>query len=100
MLFRSRRTRALFAAVDSAPMQPWGVQVAGNPNRSAAMKMFQRIKGRFGGVLGDKAPIILRDRASAGRIYAVRMGADSRGEADALCGKLRAAGGSCVVLKN
>ena len=95
-----RRTRALFAAADSAPMQPWGVQVAGNPNRSVAMKTFQRIKSRFGGVFGEKAPIILRDRASGGRIYAVRIGADTRGEADALCARLRGAGGNCVVLKN
>lgn len=95
-----RRTRSVFAAIESAPMQPWGVQVAGHANQSVAMKSFKRVQSRFTSVLGDKAPIVVRDRASRGRIYAVRIGADSRSEADALCGKLRGAGGNCAVFKN
>ncbi|HEY9057579.1 MAG TPA: SPOR domain-containing protein, partial [Aurantimonas sp.] len=46
-------------------------------------------------------PLVLRDRAGGrARIYAVRIGADTRGEADQLCQRLRGAGGSCVVMKN
>ncbi|GGD37027.1 lytic transglycosylase domain-containing protein [Aureimonas glaciei] len=92
------RTRA--PAVESAPMQPWGVQVAGSPRQTVALQSFRRVQARFSGILGSKAPIVVRDRASRGRIYAVRIGADSRGEADALCGRLRGAGGSCVVFRN
>ena len=92
------RTRA--PKIESAPMQPWGVQIAGHPNQSMALKSFRRVQGRFASVLGDKAPIVLRDRASHGRIYAVRIGADTRGEADSLCGKLRSAGGACAVFRN
>ena len=92
------RTRT--APIESAPMQPWGVQVAGHINQSVALKSFKRVQARFASVLGDKAPIVLRDRASHGRIYAVRIGADSRGEADALCGRLRGAGGACAVFRN
>lgn len=92
------RTRT--TPIESAPMQPWGVQVAGHANQSIALKSFKRVQSRFSSVLGGKAPIVLRDRASHGRIYAVRIGADTRGEADALCGRLRSAGGACAVLKN
>ena len=92
------RTRTM--PIESAPMQPWGVQIAGHANQSVALKSFKRVQSRFSSVLGAKAPIVLRDRASHGRIYAVRIGADSRGEADALCGKLRGAGGACAVFRN
>ena len=98
------KTRAIFAAApvpQSAPMRPWGVQVAGNPKQSIAMKMFRRVQSSYGSILGDREPIVIRDNNSAHqRIYAVRIGADTRSEADALCNRLRGAGGSCIVLKN
>ena len=98
------KTRAVFAAfdaVESAPMRPWGVQVAGHARQAVAMKMFRRVQSRFGAILKGRDPLVIRGRNGARqRIYAVRIGADTRGEADALCGRLRGAGGSCVVLKN
>ncbi len=98
------RTRALYAstgAPDSAPMKPWGVQVAGNERQSIAMRMFSRIQSSYPSILGGIKPIVMRTKTSPlRRIYAVRIGADSRSEADAICGKLRGAGGSCIVLKN
>ena len=93
------RTR-VEAAVESAPMRPWGVQVAGHASRATALSMFKRIQGRFAAVLGADPPIVLRDRTGRGRIYAVRIGTDSRGEADALCGRRRRAGGACIVFRN
>ncbi|WP_204310730.1 SPOR domain-containing protein [Escherichia coli] len=33
-------------------------------------------------------------------IYAVRIGADTRGAANAICAKLHGAGGACIVLRN
>ena len=97
------KTRALYAstAVDSAPMRPWGVQVAGNERQAIAMRMFSRVQSTYPSILGGIKPIVVRSRTSPlRRIYAVRIGADSRGEADAFCGRLRSAGGSCIVLKN
>ena len=97
------KTRALYAStsVDSAPMQPWGVQVAGNERQAIALRMFARVQSAYPSILGSIKPIVMRTRTSPmRRIYAVRVGADSRGEADAFCGKLRSAGGSCIVLKN
>ncbi|WP_244561946.1 lytic transglycosylase domain-containing protein [Mesorhizobium australicum] len=86
----------------SVHTKPWGVQVAGNFRRDAAVRQFQRLKGRFSSVLADHEPVVSRVRSSIGRrgIYAVRIGADSRREADEICITLRTAGGSCVVMRN
>ncbi|TFF25065.1 lytic transglycosylase domain-containing protein [Jiella endophytica] len=95
-------SRSVFASLDTgAPMKPWGVQVAGNPSQSIAMAAFRRVQAAYPSVIGDTKPLVLRERAPGiGRIYAVRIGADTRGEANQLCVKLKRAGGSCIVMKN
>uniref|UniRef100_UPI00224AD6E3 SPOR domain-containing protein n=1 Tax=Brucella intermedia TaxID=94625 RepID=UPI00224AD6E3 len=82
--------------------KPWGIQVAGNFRRSAAVNQWTRLRRQFSAVLSGHEPVVSRIRTPMGRrgIYAVRIGADSRGEADGICTKLRAAGGACIVLRN
>lgn len=81
---------------------PWGVQVAGNFRRSAAIRQWQRLKRRFPSLLADHEPVVSRVRSPLGRrgIHAVRIGVDKRANADIICQQLRAAGGSCVVMRN
>jgi hypothetical protein len=95
-------TRSVFAIAETAPMRPWGVQVAGHPNEAIALKIYRRLQSEYTGVLGGIDPIVMRVRPISGprRIVAVRLGADTRGQANALCAKLRGAGGSCMVMKN
>lgn len=95
-------TRAVFAGVDSAPMKPWGVQVAGHANEAIAMRMYRKAQDSYPSILGGIEPIVMRTRPISGprRISAVRVGADSRGEADRICARLRGAGGPCVVMRN
>ena len=95
-------SRSVFASLDTgAPMQPWGVQIAGNASQSVAMAMFRRVQSQVPGLLGGKAPLVMRERAPGrGRIWAVRIGADSRTEANQFCTKLKGAGASCIVMKN
>ncbi|WP_376768006.1 lytic transglycosylase domain-containing protein [Jiella pacifica] len=95
-------SRSVFASLDTgAPMKPWGVQIAGNPSQSVAMAMFRRVQSQVPKLLGGKAPLVLRERAPGlGRIWAVRIGADSRAEANQFCIKLKGAGASCIVMKN
>jgi len=83
-------------------MRPWGVQVAGNFRQSAAMRQLDWVRARFPEVFSGRDAVMSRVRTPIGRrgIYAVRIGADSRGEADMICAKLRSAGGSCVVMRN
>ncbi|TPI13408.1 lytic transglycosylase domain-containing protein [Mesorhizobium sp. B4-1-3] len=89
-------------AMASINVKPWGVQVAGNFRRSAAIGQWLRVKSRFPALLASHDPVVSRVRTPIGRrgIYAVRIGADSRSEADDICNKLQSVGGACVVLRN
>lgn len=89
-------------AMASINRKPWGVQVAGNFRRSAAINQYERVRRKFASVLKDHDPVVSRVRTPMGRrgIYAVRIGAESRSEANVICGALRSAGGACVVMRN
>jgi hypothetical protein len=58
---------------------------------------------RLSAVIGDQDPSLLssviRSRGTRA-FYQVRIGADTRPDADALCNRIRKAGGACFVLKN
>ena len=89
-------------AMSTVHVKPWGVQVAGNFRRSAAINQYERVRRQFASVLADNKPVVSRVRTPIGRrgIYAVRIGAQSRGEADKICAALRSSGGACIVMKN
>ncbi len=89
-------------AMATIPTKPWGVQVAGNFRRAAAIRRWQRLQGRFPALLSSYDPVVSRVRVGYARrgIYAVRIGADSRKVADDICRELRGAGGSCIVRRN
>ena len=100
-----RKLPALLSAtvpMASIARKPWGVQVAGNFRRSAAMKQWQRLQRRLPQMLANERPVISRVRSPIGRrgIFAVRIGAENRAEALGMCDRLRAAGGACIVTKN
>jgi hypothetical protein len=79
----------------------WGVQLVGNSSEFAALAAFYKLRKTYASVLGSREPLVLR--TSAGRNaswYRVRIGADTRSDADRLCSSLRAAGGSCLVQIN
>jgi hypothetical protein len=81
----------------------WGVQLAAGFDRNKAMAMYARAIKNLTAVIGGRDPSILssvqRNRGSH-EFYQVRIGADTRGEADDLCNRIRKAGGACFVLKN
>lgn len=81
----------------------WGVQLAAGFSRDKALAMYARAIKRLSSVIGDQDPSLLgsrlRSRGSA-MFYQVRIGADTRPEADGLCSRIRKAGGACFVLKN
>lgn len=82
--------------------KPWGIQIAGNFRRAAAVRQLDRLRRNFPAILNTHEPVISRNRTPMGRrgIYAVRIGADSRPEADKICAQLHSAGGACIVLRN
>jgi hypothetical protein len=84
-----------------APAAPWGVQLAGNFSKDLALASFRRARTSYASVLGDVRPMIIgtRVRSRGTRpFYRIRVPAQTRAAADALCGRIRAAGGSCIVL--
>lgn len=89
-------------AMASVNIKPWGVQVAGNFRRAAAVRQWQRVQGQFHALLGGYEPVVSRVRVNYARrgIYAVRIGVDDRAGADTICQKLRSVGGACVVMRN
>jgi hypothetical protein len=89
--------------VTLAAAKLWGVQLAAGFSRDKALAMYGRAVTRLSGVIGDRDPSILTSRLrtrGAAMFYQVRFGADTRGEADNLCNRIRKAGGACFVLKN
>jgi hypothetical protein len=89
--------------VHPRPIAPWGVQVAGNFSRAAALAAFARARKRYASVLAGIDPMVMsRRRRSRGRrpLVEVRLPAQTRSAADKLCGRLRRAGGACIVLRN
>lgn len=92
-----------FAAFRSTPpLMPWGVVVASNRDSAGAERQVARLKHRHAAVLGGEPVSYSRSRRPGmpGKLYFAQVGRETRAEADALCGRLRAAGGDCMVLRN
>jgi hypothetical protein len=80
----------------------WGVQLAGNFSKAAALATFERTKQTYSSVLGGLQPIVLGGRLrnrGFSAYYRVRVAAGSRTQANGLCQKILRLGGACAVLK-
>ena len=89
-------------AMAGTPTKPWGIQVAGNFRRDVAIRAWERLRRSHAKLLAAYEPVVSRVRTgrSPRGIYAVRIGAESRSEADDICRRLRQAGAPCIVLRN
>ena len=86
-----------------APLAPWGVQLAGNFSKAIALASFARARQAHASILGGVRPMIIGTRLrtrGARTYYRIRVPAMTREAANALCDRLRAAGGSCAVLRS
>jgi hypothetical protein len=79
---------------------PWGVQLAGNWSEGGVLAAYERLRRKYGAVLGDRLPLVMYARRGAGATFVVRVSEKTRAAADGLCGKLRVAGAACIVLLN
>ncbi len=97
-----RSIRSPIVAMSTVSVKPWGIQVAGNFRRDAAVRQWQRVSRRIAKAVAGHEPVVSRIRSPRGRrgIYVVRIGAGSRPEADRICQEIQSVGGSCVVLRN
>jgi len=91
------------AATASPAWGPWGVQLAGNWSEGKVLASYEQLRRRYHAVLADRLPLVLQAHVGGKRGAAkhiLRVSEASRAGADALCAKLRAAGGACIVLRN
>jgi hypothetical protein len=94
---------ALETQVRTVAARPWGVQLSAGFHRGRALTAYARLAKRYAKVLEGHDPTVLRARLrSRGTrgLYQVRVGTDTRADADALCNRIRGAGGACMVLRN
>jgi hypothetical protein len=81
----------------------WGVEIATSFEKQEALDDFARVQKQYSDLLGSYQPLIVEDcdlHLGTSPQYSARIGLDNRDDADALCAKLRAKGGTCVVRKN
>ncbi|WP_348521656.1 transglycosylase SLT domain-containing protein [Bosea sp. ANAM02] len=98
-----RQSRPALPAIAEAPFAPWGVQLAGNFSKARALTTFQRAGARHRAIIGSLPPMVigtrLRSRGTRA-FYRVRLPAATRAEAIALCRRIQADRGACVVLRS
>jgi len=90
--------------VRRAAVKLWGVQLAAGFNRDHALTMYARAMKGLSTVIGHQddgsfQPLLFRSRGTSS-FYQVRIGTDRRREADDLCGRIRRAGGACLVKRS
>jgi hypothetical protein len=87
----------------NAPMlKPWGVVIASNRHSDGVARQAERLRNRYAPVLAAETVAYSRGRRPGmpATMHFAQVGRDSRAEAEALCGRLRAVGGDCMVLRN
>ncbi len=88
--------------ITEAKSKLWSVELAAGFSREGVLSAYARAMGRLKQAIGEHDPIItssvLRSRG-ASTLYQARISTDGRSEADALCSRIRAAGGACLVTR-
>jgi len=79
---------------------PWGVQLAGNWTEGRVLATYEQLRRKYSPILGDRLPLVLYARRRDLPTFGVRVSENNRKDAEALCAKLQAAGGACVVFRN
>ena len=85
------------------PAPSWGVGIATSFSKDDALAQFAKVKQDHSEVLGSYEPTVVEtcDLHMGTKLqYSARISTDSRDAADALCAKLKNAGGACIVQKN
>lgn len=93
------------ASADSQvqPAYAWGIEIATSFSKQEALDQFAKVKQDHADLLGSYDPMVVETcdlHMGTDLRYSVRIGMDSRDDADKLCAKLQAAGGACIVQKN
>jgi hypothetical protein len=89
--------------IDLVASSPWGVELGAGFSRERILAAYSDILRRLGETLAGHDPSIfssiLRNRGTR-PFYQVRVGAETRASANALCSKIMREGVACLVLRN
>jgi hypothetical protein len=96
----NRFVAALEQRIAAGVMQPWGVILGADMTRSRILSIFAELQRRYAAILTGRDPILFeRGRGPVPR-YQVRVGAETRADANSLCVRIHKSGGDCAVLRN
>lgn len=73
---------------------PWSVQLDANWAEGGALAACERLRRRYGAILGNRLPLVLH----VGSAFVVRVSKKSQTDANTLCARVGASGGACIVL--
>jgi hypothetical protein len=87
-------------AQTTTPAGGYVIQIASLPSAAEAQTSYNKLSAKFANVIGGHG-VDIRKAAikNKGTYYRVRIPAGSRQEANDLCSRYKAAGGSCLVSK-
>ncbi|MCX8997561.1 SPOR domain-containing protein [Rhizobiaceae bacterium BDR2-2] len=88
------------ATTTQVPPGTYVVQIASLPSQAEAERSYSSMSSRYGSIIGGRdVDIRAADIPGRGTYYRVRVVAGSKADADTLCGRLKQAGGSCLVTR-
>jgi len=99
----TEKPRSATRLIGHKPAFDWSVQLIGDRSEPKALAAYHQLQKKHEAILGDYQPVVIRTALGgrgAASWHRVRVVASSRKVAEALCSKLRAAGGSCLVQRN
>lgn len=102
-LLPEQSVRARVPQPPRPPANPWGVQLAGGTSEAEATSAFKNLQRKYASVLKGRSPLVIKTRVGGRQPrywYQVRVAERTRASASALCSRLKAAGASCVIMRN
>jgi Transglycosylase SLT domain len=89
------------ASAKTETIKPWGVEVVGSSTPALALARYREWRPKYAAIVGDREPhVVVRGILGNMGAARVRIGTDTRGDAEKLCAALRAARTYCDVLRN
>ena len=81
--------------------KPWGVEVVGGPTSTKALNRYREWLPKYAAIIGRREPklVVVGVVGQMGAVH-VRVGTDTRAEADKVCAQLHAAGAYCEVWRD
>jgi hypothetical protein len=96
-------SRAPTQIVPQTPAPTWAIQLVGDRSETKALALYHQLQEKHKAILSAHRPVVIKTtlKVSAVPIWnRVRIVANSRETAEALCSRLRTAGESCLVQRN